>query len=141
MGPSMGEGSSLLLSGDSRTSPVTANRFRGIQAAIFANFVGAVANLIIKTFQVYNPFAVTGWRFQGMIILSIPVILVHACLPTTKEMGYAKTFGIGPGLHTLKGNLKIISLIVVSTFMTFCYKLANIKTREISILSSVHLNY
>lgn len=112
----MGETIPLLLgSGDlpATPPPSVGKHFGGILLALVATLIYSFATLILKTFQTYHPFTVSIWRFQGMILPSIPVILVHTCLTSTKEKGYARTFGIGPGVHTLKENLKIIFWIMV----------------------------
>jgi len=117
MEQSLGEAVPLLFishSTNNPPSPTKAKRIGGILLTLLATFFYALATLILKMFETYNPLTVTIWRFQGMLIQSIPMILVIACLSSTKETGYAKTFGIGPGVHTLKKNVQIMALIVVS---------------------------
>jgi len=129
MEQSMGETIPLLLASNSnsRTTPAASKtkRFGGILLALLATFIYSLATLILKSFHTYHPFTVSIWRFQGMIIPSIPVILLYSCLRSTKERGYAKTFGIGPGVHTLRENLKIIFLIFVSPNQIKIYHFLN----------------
>jgi hypothetical protein len=55
------------------------NRYIGIILAVFASFLLSLTTLIAKLLIQYHPFNEAMWRFQGILIPSIPILLWVRC--------------------------------------------------------------
>lgn len=59
-------------------------RYLGILMAISSSMVFALCILIVKSLPQYHPFSVSFWRFQGVLIPSIPMAIYFRCVKKQK---------------------------------------------------------
>ncbi|CAG7720923.1 unnamed protein product [Allacma fusca] len=61
------------------TKPKRDHKFTGIGLAILSCCAFSLASLIIKYLKDYHPFSKCAWRFQGLILPVLPIMLYKGC--------------------------------------------------------------